>query len=114
MSEKHLPPLPVDAAEPTGSESAPGPGIGSTVKDTLNAHKGKLAIGVAATLGLMVFYNWRDKKLAKSDPEEYAWLQRLKARLNAGEAATGQETGAAIAPPPSLENKNPGEKDTAG
>jgi len=27
----------------------------------------------------MVFYNWREKKLAKEDPEGYARLQRLKA-----------------------------------
>jgi hypothetical protein len=45
----------------------------------LEDHKGKLAIGVAATLGLMVFYRWREKLLAKTDPEEYARLRRLKA-----------------------------------
>ncbi len=48
-------------------------------KAMLNEHKGKLAIGVAATLGLMVFYKWREKKLAEEDPEEYARLQRIKA-----------------------------------
>lgn len=45
----------------------------------LSEHKGKLAIGVAATLGMMVYYGWREKRLAKADPEEYARLQRLKA-----------------------------------
>ncbi|GAC1406776.1 MAG: hypothetical protein NVSMB6_03500 [Burkholderiaceae bacterium] len=45
----------------------------------LAEHKGKLAIGVAATLGLMVYYGWREKRLAKSDPQEYARLQRIKA-----------------------------------
>lgn len=45
----------------------------------LAEHKGKLAIGVAATLGMMVYYGWREKRLAKTDPEEYARLQRLKA-----------------------------------
>lgn len=45
----------------------------------LSEHKGKLAIGVAATLGMMVYYGWREKRLAKTDPEEYARLQRLKA-----------------------------------
>lgn len=54
-------------------------------KNLLNEHKGKLAIGVAATLGLMVFYKWRDKKLAEEDPEEYARLQRLKAVVRANE-----------------------------
>ena len=47
----------------------------------LSEHKGKLAIGVAATLGMMVYYGWREKRLAKSDPEEYARLQRLKAKV---------------------------------
>jgi uncharacterized protein YcbK (DUF882 family) len=44
----------------------------------LEEHKGKLSIGVAAALGLMVFYRWREKQMAKTDPEEYAQLQRLK------------------------------------
>lgn len=48
-------------------------------KAMLNEHKGKLAMGVAATLGLMVFYKWREKNLAEEDPEEYARLQRIKA-----------------------------------
>ena len=47
----------------------------------LSEHKGKLAIGVAATLGMMVYYGWREKRLAKTDPEEYARLQRLKASV---------------------------------
>lgn len=47
----------------------------------LAGHKGKLAIGVAATLGLMVYYGWREKRLAQTDPEEYARLQRIKAGL---------------------------------
>ncbi|WP_334188079.1 hypothetical protein [Noviherbaspirillum sp.] len=56
-----------------------GTGVTSTVKNVLDEHKGKLAIGAAATLGLMVYYKWREKRLAKEDPEEYARLQRLKA-----------------------------------
>lgn len=47
----------------------------------ISEHKGKLAIGVAATLGMMVYYGWREKRLAKTDPEEYARLQRLKASV---------------------------------
>lgn len=50
----------------------------SEARSALSNHKGKLAIGAAATLGIMVFYNWREKKLAKEDPENYARLQRLK------------------------------------
>jgi hypothetical protein len=52
---------------------------------------GKLATGEAATLGMMVFYNWREKKLAKNDPEGYARLQRLKALFRAGEPDAAQE-----------------------
>jgi hypothetical protein len=60
-------------------------------KNLLNEHKGKLAIGVAATLGLMVFYKWRDKKLAEEDPEEYARLQRLKAVVRANEKVSEED-----------------------
>jgi hypothetical protein len=44
-------------------------------------NKGKLAIGAAAMLGIAVFYKWRDSKLAKEDPEEFARLRRIKAGL---------------------------------
>jgi hypothetical protein len=44
-------------------------------------HKGKLAVGAAAMLGLAVFYKWREGRLAKDDPEEYARLRRLKAAV---------------------------------
>jgi hypothetical protein len=69
---------------------APAPGSSKPVDETLakihgalGEHKGKLAIGVAATLGLMVFYKWREKKLAKEDPQEYARLQRFKNSVRA-------------------------------
>jgi hypothetical protein len=52
-------------------------------KAMFDEHKGKLAIGVAATLGLMIFYNWRERQLAKHDPEGHARLQRLKAIVRA-------------------------------
>lgn len=61
------------------TQSEAGTGVTNTVKNVLDEHKGKLAIGAAATLGLMVYYKWREKRLAKEDPEEYARLQRLKA-----------------------------------
>jgi hypothetical protein len=54
-------------------------GLAGEAMNLLSEHKGKLAIGVAATLGMMVYYGWREKRLAKTDPEEYARLQRLKA-----------------------------------
>jgi hypothetical protein len=70
---------PVDPPIPSSELNGQGEGGGASLKNTLGAHKGKLAIGVAATLGLMVFYKWREKQLAKDDPEDYARLQRLKA-----------------------------------
>jgi hypothetical protein len=54
-------------------------------KSMLSSHKTHLAIGVAATLGIMIFYNWREKRLAKKDPEGYARLQRLKASVRSGD-----------------------------
>lgn len=78
-------PADVDSAPPAAATQADGtalPGETSLADDAmtlLSEHKGKLAIGVAATLGMMVYYGWREKRLAKTDPEEYARLQRLKA-----------------------------------
>lgn len=60
-------------------------------ENMLGDHKGKLALGVAATLGLMVFYKWREKRLAKEDPDEHARLQRMKAAVRAGESKAKQE-----------------------
>lgn len=54
-------------------------------------NKGKLAIGAAAMLGIAVFYKWRDSKLAKEDPEEYARLRRIKAGLESGVDAAGEK-----------------------
>lgn len=74
---------------PDSDELAPGNLLADSIeqgKTILNEHKGKLAIGVAATLGLMVFYKWREKKLAEEDPEEYARLQRIKAVVREEEA----------------------------
>jgi hypothetical protein len=74
-----------DSAPPSAAAQSDGtaaPGETSLADDAmtlLSEHKGKLAIGVAATLGMMVYYGWREKRLAKTDPEEYARLQRLKA-----------------------------------
>ena len=67
-----------DAAPVAESETTDLSLAGEAI-NLLSEHKGKLAIGVAATLGMMVYYGWREKRLAKTDPEEYARLQRLKA-----------------------------------
>ena len=92
--DQDIPPVPgVEPAGADSTDSAPSsaaaqsdgnvaPGETSLADDAmtlLSEHKGKLAIGVAATLGMMVYYGWREKRLAKTDPEEYARLQRLKA-----------------------------------
>jgi hypothetical protein len=69
-----------DPAPPPGDETADLTLAGEAM-NLLSEHKGKLAIGVAATLGMMVYYGWREKRLAKTDPEEYARLQRLKAKV---------------------------------
>lgn len=50
----------------------------TTLRETLDEHKGKLAISAAAMLGLLVYYKWGEKSLAKEDPEEYERLQRIK------------------------------------
>lgn len=44
----------------------------------LGKHGGKLAAAAAAMLGVAIFYKWREHRLAKDEPEEYARLQRLK------------------------------------
>lgn len=89
--EQDIPPVPkvepddagsaaASATPEAGSTAAPGEtSLADEAITLLSEHKGKLAIGVAATLGMMVYYGWREKRLAKSDPEEYARLQRLKA-----------------------------------
>ena len=71
-------------------EAAPAEGVDLSLAgeamNLISEHKGKLAIGVAATLGMMVYYGWREKRLAKTDPEEYARLQRLKASVRHSDA----------------------------
>jgi len=75
-----------DASAAGGDATAAGDvGLAGEAMNLLSEHKGKLAIGVAATLGLMVYYGWREKRLAKTDPEEYARLQRVKAIMRSSE-----------------------------
>lgn len=54
-------------------------GFASDTLNLLSEHKGKLAFGAAAALGLMILYNWREKSLAEEDPEAYARLQKFTA-----------------------------------
>ena len=89
--QQPAPPGPVEEAPAAPATEASGDAAPAADNETsdlslageamnlLSEHQGKLAIGVAATLGMMVYYGWRENRLAKTDPEEYARLQRLKA-----------------------------------
>jgi hypothetical protein len=70
-------PIPENEAQTAPDET------GADFPALLDAHKGKLAVGVAATLGLMIYYNLKKKKLPEEDPEGYARLQKLKDSLRA-------------------------------
>ena len=72
-------------AETRGTNGAAGTN-GDASDSLLSRHKGKLAVGAAAMLGLAAYYHWRESKLSKEDEEEYARLQRLKAALDAFES----------------------------
>lgn len=78
-----------DAAAPAGGissgQQAAKSDSATTVGSLFENHKGKLAVGAAAMLGIAVFYKWRENKLAKDDPEEYARLRRLKAAVGTDE-----------------------------
>lgn len=58
----------------------------------LSNHKGKLAVGAAAMLGLAVYYKWREHMLAKEDPDEYRRLRRITASVGTGESQSGRKT----------------------
>lgn len=67
-----------DQSELQGSARS-GDGFASDTLNLISEHKGKLAVGAAAALGLMILYNWREKSLAEEDPEDYARLQKFTA-----------------------------------
>lgn len=77
---------PESSAQDAAEVQAPASKDAAADKNFLANHKGKLAVGAAAMLGLAIFYKWRESKLAKEDPEEYARLQRLKAAVASGES----------------------------
>jgi hypothetical protein len=73
---------PEDDQKPDESAAAgerSGEGFASDTLNMLSEHKGKLAAGAAAALGLMILYNWREKSLAEEDPEAYARLKKFTA-----------------------------------
>ncbi len=53
------------------------------MQGVFSEHRGKLAVGVAATLGLLVFYQWRANNLATQAPDDYRRLQRIRQALEA-------------------------------
>ena len=53
----------------------------SEERNLLSEHKGKLAIGAAAMLGMAIFYKWREHQLAKEDPQQYQQLRRIKSAV---------------------------------
>ena len=82
---------------------------GKTVIGDLNENKHTLPTGDAVALGIMVFYNWREKRLARNDPESYARLQRLKALFRDDRPDTTREkkTGVpALHPSPYRNNRH--------
>lgn len=70
---------------PDETATEPAENDGEEGSNDKSMYKGRLAVSVAATLGVMVYYAWREKRMEKNDPEEYARLQRLKASLRAKE-----------------------------
>ena len=90
-----------DAADAAALADSPDLSLAGEAMNLLSEHKGKLAIGVAATLGMMVYYGWREKRLAKTEPEEYARLQRLKAIVRHSDTPPKPRTRAAKKTTPS-------------
>ena len=70
---------------PEETAAEPAESTGEEGSNDKSMYKGRLAVSVAATLGVMVYYAWREKRMEKNDPEEYARLQRLKASIRAKE-----------------------------
>lgn len=67
--------------EVSGEQRSATVSAATATKNLLVAHKGKLAIGAAAMLGLAAFYKWRESQLAKEDPHQYAQLRRIKSAV---------------------------------
>lgn len=76
-TEGHVP----GSEEGQGGSSGQMSEMSTAVGNLLSEHKGKLAVGAAAMLGLAVFYKWREGRLAKEDPEQYARLKRIKSAV---------------------------------
>lgn len=114
-----------EAAPGAANDAAPAEAVDLSLAgeamNLISEHKGKLAIGVAATLGMMVYYGWREKRLAKTDPEEYARLQRLKASVRHSDAPprskaakkTAPHVQAETSPAPGAGNDAPAGQDAA-
>lgn len=68
-----------DGAESPDQEPKAQDGFAADTLNLIAEHKGKLAFGAAAALGLMILYSWREKSLAEEDPEAYAQLKKFTA-----------------------------------
>lgn len=89
--ETSFTPAPTEEAKPEASTFDQSL---TALGEMLDEHKGKLAIGAAAMLGLMVYYKWGEKSLAKEDPEEYQRLQRIKNRVRHADLGEPAPSGA--------------------
>ena len=100
--------LPADTeASPASFQSPPLPEPAlldhslTTLNEILDEHKGKLAISAAAMLGLLIYYKWGERSLAKEDREEYERLRRIKEGVRqAGYGKRAEDKHHMVAPDP--------------
>lgn len=62
-------------------EDTPASGAAPPKDNMLAGTKTQLAMGAAATLGVMILYKLRTKMLAKEDPESYAQVREITAAV---------------------------------
>jgi hypothetical protein len=62
-------------------EDPPVSGEAAPKDNLLTGTKTQLAMGAAATLGVMILYKLRAKMLAKEDPESYAQIREITAAV---------------------------------
>lgn len=62
-------------------EEAPPPESAAETAGLLSGKTTQLAVGAAATIGIMILYKLRAKLLAKEDPESYAQVREITAAV---------------------------------
>jgi hypothetical protein len=65
-------------AEPIQEEGIDDKSLADNSGSLFSNHGGKLAVGVAAMLGLAIFYKWREQEVSHEDPDESAGLKKIK------------------------------------